>query len=318
MNRMEHRAAALALVVGIALAGVKFVAYAITGSAAVFSDAIESIVNILASGLAMYAVGLAHRPPDEQHPYGHGKIEFISAGFEGGAICLAGAFIALRTVDQLWEGHLEVRKIDLGLLLVGLTVAANGAVGWMLIRLARRTSSAALEADGRHLISDSLTSLITIAALVVVKYTGWKVVDPLSALGIAALLVWMGWRLFRRAMGGLMDEQDSADHRRILAILDSHTCSGQPPNICSYHKVRHRHTGRYHWVDMHLQFPPDTTVREAHDAASVIEGEIEAALGEGDATAHVEPCQDCDCSRCAKPGPESARNGGATASPQAG
>jgi cation diffusion facilitator family transporter len=298
-SRLERRAAAWAVAVGAALMAVKFLAYWLTGSAAVFSDAVESIVNILASSLALYALSLAHAPADEGHPYGHGKVEFISAAFEGGAICVASVFIAVKTVDLLLFRELQVERLGPGLALVAITIVVNGGVGWGLVRLGRRTGSLTLEADGRHLASDAATSAAALAALGIVKLTGWVYADPIAALLIAGYIGWVGWGLFTRAMGGLMDRQDEADHRVILRILDGHKSpEGPEPRICSYHKVRHRHAGRYHWVDLHIRLPGDMSVRRSHEAATAIEEEIERALGEANATAHVEPCDGAGCVPC--------------------
>lgn len=301
---MERRAAALAIVVGASLMGVKFLAYWLTGSAAVFSDAVESVVNVLASGLAFYALMLAHEPADREHPYGHGKVEFLSAAFEGGAMCIAAVFIGVKTVDLLLFRELRVEEIGLGLALIGLTIVVNGAVGFWLIRTAARTGSLTLEADGKHLGTDAVSSGAALVALAVVKFTGWTWADPIIALLIAAAIAWIGYGLFTRALGGLMDRQDESEGRAITAILDAHLgAAGREPRICSYHKVRHRHTGRYLWIDLHLRVPAGLTVRQGHDAATIIEEEIEQALGQANATAHIEPCSGRDCLVCAPPSP---------------
>ncbi len=293
----ERRAACAAMVVGAALMGVKFSAYALTRSSVVFADAMESIANVIASGVAFLALARAHAPADELHPYGHGKFEFVSAGLEGGMICVAGAVILGKAADELMFFPASPAKLDVGAWLLGATVIVNGAVGAWLHRLGTRGGSMTLEADGKHLIGDALTSLGTIAAMLLVSWTGVTVLDPILAAGFAVLIFWQGWRLVRRALGGLTDEQDVRDQRVIEELLTAHA-SGPSPDICSFHKVRHRHSGRYHWVDFHLQVPRATTVQVAHDVASAIEGEIERRLGEGDATAHVEPCENPSCPRC--------------------
>lgn len=296
--RVERRAALLALVVGAGLMGVKFVAYALTGSAAVFSDALESIVNVLAGIFALYAIVLAHRPADDEHPYGHGKVEFLAAGFEGGMILLAAMVIVWRAAEAILHGP-QVQNVDLGLILMVVAMVVNGGVGVMLVGTGRRHGSIALEADGRHLLSDAVTSIAVLAALAVVKLTGWAWADPLAALLVAGYLAWVAVGLLRRSAAGLMDEQDSADNALIRGILDRHVGRGAPgtsaQGICSYHKLRHRHAGRYHWVDFHMVVPAHWDVRRGHEAASAIEGEIEQALGVGDATAHVEPCDAPGC-----------------------
>ena len=299
-RRRELRAAVLSLVVGAALLVVKFAAYWVTGSAAIFSDALESIVNVLGSAFALYSVALAHRPADEQHPYGHGKVEFLSAGIEGGMMLVAAVVIVARAVEQLVRGA-PLERIERGLLLLIVAMAVNGALGMYLVRAGRRGGSIALEADGRHLLSDAVTSAVVLLALVAVKFTGWARLDPLAAIGLAGYVGAHAFGLLRRSAAGLMDEQDAEDDRLLRQILDAHAApDGAEPRICSYHKLRHRHSGRYHWVDFHLVVPASWDVDHGHRVASAIEYEIEQALGEGNATAHVEPCVSSECQRCGR------------------
>jgi cation diffusion facilitator family transporter len=296
--RTERFAAIVSLVVSLALLGIKFAAYLLTGSAAIFSDALESIVNVIASGFALYSIILAHAPADARHPYGHGKIEFLSAGMEGGMILVAALFIAGRAVEQIVTGP-QVERVDLGLLLIALAMLINGAAGWYLIRSARRHGSITLEADGKHLLSDAVTSAVVIAALLAVKASANHYIDPLAAIFVAFYLVWVGFGLLRRSTAGLMDEQDVADDRMLRGILDAHVgATGLEPRICSYHKLRHRHSGRDHFVDFHMLVPAKWSIDRGHKAASSIEFEIEQALGEANATAHVEPCADPTCPTC--------------------
>lgn len=295
----ETRAALTSLVVGLTLLAVKFAAYFLTGSAAIFSDAMEGIVNVLASGVALYAVFLAHIPADPEHPYGHGKAEFLSAGFEGGLILLAAIVIAVQAIGEMIEGP-GVHQLDAGILLLIGAMLVNGATGWYLVRAGRRTDSATLVADGKHLLSDALTSAAIVLALIVMWFRPhWTWIDPIAALVVALYLIGVGGGLVHGSVGGLMDKQDRADDRLIRSILDAHTGpAGAEPRVCSYHKLRHRHSGRYHWVDFHLVVPADWTVTRGHEVASAIEYEIEQALGVGNATAHVEPCISPACSAC--------------------
>ena len=298
--RAEARAVALSLGVGVALTGVKFLAYFLTGSSAVFSDALESIVNIAAAAFAVYSISVAHTPADAAHPYGHGKIEFLSGGFEGGMILLAALAATVKAVgDFIRTPELAQERLDLGTTLMLLALVANGLLGWYLIRTGRRQKSVTLEADGHHLIADAVTSVVALAALVVVRLTRWPYADPIAGLLVAAYIARIGVRLLGQAAAGLMDQQDEADERLLHGILQSHVgAAGKPPRICSYHKLRHRHSGRYHWVDFHMVVPSGWTIDQGHRVASEIEYEIEQALVEGNATAHVEPCQAGQCPTC--------------------
>lgn len=294
----ERGAILLSLGVGITLLGLKFAAYFVTGSAAIFSDALESIVNVLASAVALYSLAYAHRPPDEDHPYGHGKIEFVSAGFEGGLILAAAAIIVFTSVDTLLFHELRVEHLGVGATLVSIATIGNGVVGLLLVRLGRRQSSATLEADGYHLLADAVTSIAALAAIVGILLTGKYWLDPLFAALIGLYVGWHGLLLVRKSFGGLMDKQDAADERAISAILESHVRGDTQPAICGFHKLRHRHSGRYHWVDFHIQVPEALDVRQGHAIATAIENEIQQLLGEGNATAHVEPCRPAMCATC--------------------
>lgn len=294
--RAEAKAAMVSLSVGISLLIVKYVAYYLTNSAAIFSDATESIANVLASSVALYSLVVAHRPANAQYPYGHGKIEFLSAWFEASLILAAGVFIVAKTIDAvLHNSYAEADVSMIGIGLMAMAMVANGAVGVYLIGVGRRTGSMTLVADGRHLLTDVWTSVGVLAALGAVRLTGMRWLDPLAAFGVALFIALSGMKLLRGASAGLMDKQDQEDERIIGHILDSHCgAEGKTPRICSYHKLRHRHSGRYHWVDFHIRLPEHVNVRQAHDVASAIEYEIESAIGEGNATAHVEPC-DVSC-----------------------
>lgn len=294
----ERIAARISFLVGSVLMIVKFVAYLFTGSSAIFSDALESIVNVIASGFALWAVGYSYSPADRTHPYGHGKIEFVSAMLEGSMILLAAAVILSQAIVQFYRLE-EVHELFTGIVLVAVAMVINGALGLFLYFRGKRHNAIALQADGEHLISDAITSAAVLVSLVLIRLTGLTILDPVCATLVSAYVAWMGIHLVRRSVAGLMDEQDPADDRRIRALLDTHVGVGAvEPRICSYHKLRHRHTGRYHWIDFHLVVPADWGVARAHEAASALEHEIELLLTYADATAHVEPCVSEECARC--------------------
>ena len=299
----EVRAVSISLTVSVVLLSIKFVAYFLTNSAAIFSDAVESIANVMGAMMAFYALVVAHSPADEEHPYGHGRIEFLSAMFEGGMVLLAAVFIFIRTLDAIWHGEfVQEQQVELGLALVALALVVNGSVGLYLIRTGRRQGSMTLEADGKHLLSDALTSVAVLVALGLVRLTGWVYFDPIAALFMATYIAWMAIGLMRRAGARLMDRQDVEDVRLLKDLLDTHVGpAAVEPRICAYHKLRHRHSGRCHWVDFHIQVPAVWTIKHAHDVAGAIEGEMERALGEASATAHVEPCPTADCPWCQRP-----------------
>ena len=271
---MEARAAIISITVGISLMVIKFIAYFITGSAAIFSDATESIANVLASLAACWAISMAHAPADKDHPYGHGKAEFLSAAFEGGLIFLAGIMMIFKAIDSLQHG-IKPDALGWGLALMAFAMLVNGVVGQFLIRLGKKTGAMALEADGHHLMSDVVTSIVAVVALLIMKWTGIWWLDPIGALLIAFYIGFMGVNLIKRAADGLMDRQDSCDEKTTQKIIESHIGpSGKDPKICGFHKLRHRHTGRYHWIDLHIFVGAQLSVQESHTIASAIEKEI--------------------------------------------
>ena len=220
--------------------------------------------------------------------------------FEGSLVFLAAVFILFRTLDAILGGELvNDQQLGLGLWLVTLALVTNGGVGLYLIRTGRKQTSMTLEADGKHLMSDALTSIAVLAGLGLVKVTGWRYFDPITALLIGGYIGWIAVALLRRAAARLMDKQDIGDTKALTDTLDAHVGpTGRQPRICGYHKLRHRHSGRFHFVDFHILVPPKWTVESAHAAAQDIENQIEQILGIGEATAHVEPCATPDCLKC--------------------
>ncbi len=289
--------AKFAVVGSLVILGVKLMAWWLTKSDAVLSDALESIVNVVASIMTLGAVQVAAKPPDDDHPYGHGRVEFVSAAVEGGMLIAAGAFILIHSVGSLISHSAPIENAPWGIVLVVVGGLINLCLAWMMISVGRRTNSAAILADGVHILSDSFTTAAVIAGLIIIHFTGLWWVDPTIALALGFLLIYMGWHVAKGSVNRLIDRQDDTDIEKLKTLLTSHLPSGpNTPKICSFHKVRCRHDGSMHWIDMHIQLPKDMSVAQSHDIASVIEEHAIAVLGgAGDATAHCEPCEDCSC-----------------------
>jgi cation diffusion facilitator family transporter len=299
--RVELYAAFASLVAGVGLLGIKFVAYWLTDSPAIFADAVESIVNVMAAVFAIWALSIAHTPADDDHPYGHGKAEFLSAGFEGSMILIAAVMILVRTIDLVIFNDIVPGQLDTGAALLAVAMAINLVLGTVLVRIGKARNALVLEADGYHLLSDAVTSVAVLVSLYVVLYTGWKWADPLAAVLVSVYIAYAGVRLVRQSVAGLMDKQDRGDEQALATILDAHVGpSAREPRICGYHKLRHRHSGRFHWVDFHVTVPRHLDVAAGHHIASEIEHEMEVTLGEGNATAHVEPCDGVGCRECGR------------------
>jgi len=298
--RLVKTAARWAIVVGVVGFGLKFSGWLLTSSDAVFSDALESIVNIVASLGAFLALKYAERPPDEEHPYGHGPIEFVSALFEGVLVAVAGLVILTHCAESIYRGRAPIEQIDVGLALVAASGLLNGIAGFALLRIGRKTGSAALEGDGKHLLSDLVTTVAVLAGLIAVRMTGLAWIDTAVAFSVGLLLVTVGSRVAYKGVSGIIGYQDADDHRKIVAVLERHKLVAEP-RIFSFASVRHRHHGRSHFIDMHLRVPATLSIVESHDIASRIEREVLEATGEGTATAHMEPCGDSGCVRCHPP-----------------
>jgi cation diffusion facilitator family transporter len=293
-ERTRLKAGRISLLVGVALLGAKFWAYLLTDSTAVLSDALESIVNVLAAAFALGGLVFAGRPADRNHPYGHGKIEFFTAGFEGGLIAFAAAMILWESVHGLLHG-VHVRNLDLGLLIVLGAGAANLLLGLYLVRTGRRTSSPTLVADGQHVLSDAWTSAGIVVGLVLVRLTGLVWLDPAVAMLVALNLLVTGLRLVRYAAGGLLDEEDEALLARLVAALDLRMKDG----VIGVHNLRAIRAGRFHHVEAHISVPEFWSVERAHDATQAVADGVIADLGlEARILFHADPCRRSWCARC--------------------
>ena len=218
--RIRLRAGLISLTVALLMLAAKYQAYRTTGSTAVLSDALESIVNVVAAVFALGGLVFAGRPADRNHPYGHGKIEFFSAAFEGGLIAFASVVIVYEAVRILFAGS-EVRQISTGVLIVLATGLVNLVLGWYLVRTGRGYNSLTLVADGKHVIADFWTSAGVVVGLLLVQLTGLAWLDPLVALLVALSLMWTGFKLVRHAAGGLLDEEDPILLSRVLNVSGS-------------------------------------------------------------------------------------------------
>ena len=259
----------LSLAVGICMLVVKWYAYILTTSAAILSDAAESVVHVGAVGFAAFSLWLMHQPPDQRHPYGHDKISFFSAGVEGLFIVLAAGYIVYESVKRLIFG-IELHNIDSGVLFTFGASVGNFLLGWYLVAQGKKNRSIILVANGKHVLTDSWTSFGVVGGLLLVSWTGWLPFDPLFAIAVALNIVWSGSKLIRQSVGGLMDEASPELEGTIRKVLATETGSRN----LHYHELRCRESGNAIWVEYHLLFEHDALVNEAHRAAT----EIEAAL----------------------------------------
>jgi len=283
-------AMAWSLGVGLVMLAIKVGAYALTGSAAILGDAAESVVHVGAVSFAFFSLRLSQKPADADHLYGHAKISFFSAGFEGAMILLAAAYIAYEAVAG-WVRGLDLQNLGVGTLLTAGAMLINALLGTYLVRTGRRRGSLILVANGKHVLTDSWTSLGVIVGLLLALATGWLPWDPIAALAVAANIAVSGIGLIRQSVGGLMDVADEGVRRQILDTLERET---RRLGI-AFHGLRHRNLGDVHWVDVHLLFPGSTSVHEAHRAATEVEERVAAALASrARVTTHLEAIEDHD------------------------
>ncbi len=293
-SRTRLRAGVLSVVVALVLLAAKFEAYRLTGSAAVLSDALESIVNVVAAAFGIGSILFAGRPADRNHPYGHGKIEFFSAAFEGGLIVFAAILIVYEAVQAFLLGP-ELRALDVGLAIVFAAGVGNALLGMYLVRTGRSHDSLTLVADGKHVLSDWWTSAGIVVGLLIVRVTGLAWLDPLVACLVALQLFWTGFRLVREAAGGLLDEEDPELLRRLVAELGPRIGQG----VIHLHYLRARRAGRYHHVDAHLVVPEFWPVERAHAVSDELAASVIRALGvEGELVFHTDPCRRAYCGAC--------------------
>jgi cation diffusion facilitator family transporter len=281
-------------VVGVVLLCAKFAAYQLTGSTAILSDAMESIVNVVAALFTLAGLFVARWPADRNHPYGHGKIEFLSAAFEGGLISFAALMIVYQAVKAFLVG-VSIRALDVGLLITLAAGFANAALGWYLVRTGQRHNSMALIADGRHVMSDFITSAGVAVALALVMLTEISWLDPAVAVVVGLQLAWTGVRLVGEAASGLLDAEDPALLRRLVAAINANIT----PGIIRVHYLRAIRSGRFTHVDAHLVVPEFWTVEQAHDVGDAFEQRVFNALPiDGEIVFHVDPCHRSFCSLC--------------------
>ena len=272
------------LLVGSLVLGLKGLAWWITGSVALLSDALESTVNLATAFAALVAIRMAARPADASHPYGHHKAEYFSAVLEGVMIIVAAVFILREAYAGLVGPHAIDAPID-GVLVNGLATALNGLWAWVLVRQGRRLKSPALVADGRHLWTDVVTSFGVAGGILLAAATGWWLLDPLMAALVALHILWSGSRVVKESLSGLMDEAVPEDTLARIRGVISREASG----AVEAHDLRTRQAGRATFVEFHLVVPGDMTVFDAHEICDRVEAAMATAVPDARVTIHLEP-----------------------------
>ena len=279
--------AILSIAAAIATIGLKFGAYLLTNSVSLFSDAAESVVNLVAAVFAVWALTLAAQPPDEEHTFGHSKAEYFSSGLEGALIIIAALSIGVAALDRLIHPQ-PIQKVDLGLILSLIAAAINGGVAFILLRAGKRLRSITLRADAHHLLTDVWTSVGVVVGLLLVQLTGWLILDPIIAIIVAANIVWAGFRLLKETGYGLLDTAlPLSDQKIITDLLAPYDRQG-----ILFHAMRSRVAGSRRFVSFHILVPGNWTVQRGHDLSEEIELAISKALPSTHIITHLEPLED--------------------------
>lgn len=265
----------------------KYSAYLITGSVGLLSDAIESIVNVVAAVIALLALRSAAKPADSLHHFGRGKAEYLSSGIEGFMIFGAATAILVTSVPRLWNPG-ELEDLGIGLLITSVATVINAVVGIVLVRVGSTHRSATLRADGHHLLTDVWTSVGVIFGVFLVLITGWSVLDPVVAIAVAVNIMVVGARLVRESTRGLLDVAlPEAETRSIVNVLAAHAVNG-----VTFHGLQTREAGKDRFMSVHMLVPGEWTVVEGHDAAEQVEADLRAAVPDLAILTHLEPRED--------------------------
>jgi cation diffusion facilitator family transporter len=282
-EQLKRRAATVSLAYNVTLTLVKLIAALITGSVSLLSETIHSGTDIVASAIALVSVRAAAVPPDEEHPYGHGKIESLAGFGESVLLLLIVIYIVFESITRLISPA-ELQSVDLGIWVMVASIVSSLGVARYVQGIARRTKSMALLSNGQHLMVDFWTSVGVLAALVVTRLTGWKAADPVFAIGLAVWLALNAWRLSVQAFHQLIDRRLSDDELKLIEeVVHAH------PGLLSYHRLRTRLSGAMRYIDMHIVVPNEWSVVQAHECADMLEKTLEAELAPAQVVIHVDP-----------------------------
>ncbi|MCB0376877.1 MAG: cation transporter [Bdellovibrionales bacterium] len=288
------RATWLTVIVAISLFTIKYVAYHLTDSQAIFSEAMESIVNVFASIIAFFVILYSAKPADRDHPYGHGKVEYLSAALEGGLIAFAAVVIVSEAIHAFYEKR-PLRSLDIGLVLLGSTGLVNYSLGFYLNYIGKKKHSPALEASGTHLMADFWTTVAVVGGLSLVWLTNIAWIDTLLAGLVGLHLIKEGYHLIKKSIDGLLDKEEDSIVNKIKELVNSHRMKG----MLQVHHVRVMRSGKYHHIDAHLVVPEFWTVEDAHDKTNEYERMLFKEYPfSGEFHFHIDPCRKLYCQYC--------------------
>ena len=275
--------ALITLVFAFLIFGIKLIAFFISNSVALLSDALESIVNIAASGLMFFSVCISDRKPDSDHKYGHQKIEDISSMIEGILILAAALIIIFTALERFYEPS-QLLQLDLAIIISIIATSINAGLSWLLNKTSKECGSVALEGDAKHLFSDVISTFIVWIGLIVSYMTGWKFIDPLLAFFVALLIIRIGLKLCVKSSNRLMDQSCKEEEKKIMEVLNKHTF-----HFLDFHDLKTRRHGNHVFAELHLSVKGSLSVKEAHDLTDHLEEELKKDQPNIHLTIHIEP-----------------------------
>jgi cation diffusion facilitator family transporter len=284
------------LLIGFLLFAIKLWAWLLTDSVAVFSDTLESIVNIVAGAIGLYSLYLSAMPRDENHPYGHGKAEFISAAIEGTLISVAAVLIAIKAIANLWH-PMHLSELDWGMLLIFITGFTNFVLGRIAISKGRKNKSLALESSGKHLVTDMYSTMGVVLALFIIEISGILWIDTAVSLALSLIIGFMGYTILRKSIAGMMDEADE----ELLEQILNHINEIRIPDWIDIHNLRVIKYGSILHIDCHLTVPYYYHVNQAHELVDLLERKTREKFGSSmELFVHLDACEEFSCALCVK------------------
>jgi cation diffusion facilitator family transporter len=295
-NKETIRIQSWILFIAVILFSIKITAWWLTHSVAILTDALESIVNIIAGGVGLYSLFIAYKPRDSNHPYGHGKAEFLSAAIEGTLIMLAGVFIIFEAAIQLVHPR-QLEQLNYGILLVGISAIINYIVGWIALKKGKENRSEALQASGHHLQSDTYSTIAIIIGLVLIYFTHIPQLDSIVAIIMSVVIMIIGYRIARKSVAGIMDEADEKILVKVIALVNN----SRLPNWIDIHNLRVIKFGNVLHIDCHMTVPWYLNVRQAHAEVESLRVLIEKEFGSAmEFFVHADDCVSSCCPVCIK------------------
>ena len=295
-SAVNFRVQRIVAIVAVVLFVLKILAWWLTQSVAVLTDALESTVNVVAGFISLYSLYVAAKPRDKEHPYGHGKAEFVSAAVEGALVTMAGLVIIYEAIDNFIHPH-AIQQLDSGMIIIGSTAIVNYLAGLYSIKMGKRNNSLALIASGKHLHSDSYSTLGIVLGMALIYFTGWIWLDSIVAIGFAFFIIWTGYSIVRSSIAGIMDEADL----ELLEKLVSRINENRKENWVDLHNLRIIKFGSVIHVDCHLTVPWYLNVHQAHDEVEAFSAIARDEFGESvELFVHADGCLDFSCRICSK------------------